>query len=78
MFAIGLFLAMAIGLTEAVPLPTTATGAGGILLATIATIPITGWMWAALLVGSILFMSLVMNFERRQYENWGSLDVDVE
>jgi hypothetical protein len=78
MFAIGLFLAMSIGFTEAVQQRSTAAGAENILLATISAIPLSGWVWPVLLIGSILFMSLVMRFERRQYEAWGCLDIDGE
>jgi hypothetical protein len=79
MVAIGLFLAMAIGFTEVVPLWTTANGPANILLATISvivvTIPHVHWIGPALFGGSILFMSLIMRFERRQHETWGCLDI---
>jgi hypothetical protein len=79
MVAAGLFLAMAIGFTEVVPLWTTANGPANILLATISvivvTIPHVHWIGPALFGGSILFMSLVMRFERRQHETWGGLDI---
>ncbi|MFA6240472.1 MAG: permease prefix domain 1-containing protein [Candidatus Hydrogenedentales bacterium] len=71
--AIGLFLAMAIPLGEYM-------NRGGTQLAPsdlLAHIwkPLA-WVWLALPAGCVLFMTPAMAFERRQYEDWGSLDID--
>ncbi len=71
--AIGFFLAMAIPLGEYM-------NRGGAQLAPSDVVAYIwkplAWVWLALPAGCVIFMTPAMAFERRQYENWGSLDLD--
>ena len=71
--AIGLFLAMAIPFAEYMRRGDGAVSPA-VVLAT-AWKPLA-WVFIGLPVACIIFMTPAMAFERRQYENWGSLDID--
>jgi len=71
--ALGLFLAMALPLGDYLNRSVAET-APSVVLATIWK-PLT-WFWLVLPIACVAFMTPAFAFERRQYENWGSLDID--
>lgn len=76
MFAIGLFLALSTRFADYIQPHDGLDSTGSILLAAVTAIPHGPWLGLALLLSSILTLSLAMHFERRQYEAWGCLDIE--
>ncbi len=78
MVAIVLFLTLATRFGDLVQPPSGPDSTATILLAAFSAIPYAPWMGLIFVVGLILFTAVTMNFERRQYENWASLDIEAD
>jgi hypothetical protein len=74
-FAAGLFMVMAVVSTEAVfwrRAPQVARS----IMADAQSVPY--WLWLAVPCAALLYTAVVKHRERRQYDKWGSLDVDTD
>jgi hypothetical protein len=78
MFAIGLFLALSTRYVDYIQAHDGLDSTSSILVNALAGIPYGPWLGLALLMSLLATMSIGMHFERRQYENWGCLDVEGE
>lgn len=77
-FAIGIFLVLSTHLADRVQPQLGPDSTATILLAALKGIPQGPWLGAFLLLALTATMTIAMRFERRQYLEWGCLDIETE